>query len=59
VTVVHNGVLVHHHREILGPAAHRRNGVYKAHGEDSLSLQDHNHAVRYRNIWVRRLAPQP
>jgi hypothetical protein len=59
VTVVHNGVLVHHHREILGPAAHRRNGVYKAHGEEPLSLQDHGHAVRYRNIWIRRLASQP
>lgn len=59
VTVVHNGVLVHNHREILGPAAHRRNGVYKPHGEDSLSLQDHGHAVRYRNIWIRRLKPQP
>jgi hypothetical protein len=59
VTVVHNGVLVHHHREILGPAAHRRNGVYKAHGEEPLSLQDHNHAVRYRNIWIRRLKAQP
>ena len=58
VTVVHNGVLVHHHREILGPAAHRRNGVYKAHGEDSLSLQDHAHPARYRNIWIRRLTAQ-
>jgi hypothetical protein len=59
VTVVHNGVLVHHHREILGPAAHRRNGVYKAHGEEPLSLQDHGHPVRYRNVWIRRLASQP
>ena len=55
VTVVHNGVLVQHHKEILGPAAHRRTGVYKAHGEEPLSLQDHGHPVRYRNIWVRRL----
>jgi len=58
VTVVHNGVLVHHHREILGPAAHRRNGIYKAHAaEEPLSLQDHGHPVRYRNIWIRRLTP--
>ncbi|MBM3797482.1 MAG: DUF1080 domain-containing protein [Acidobacteria bacterium] len=56
VTVVHNGVLVHHHQEILGPAAHRRNAPYKAHApEEPLSLQDHGHPVRYRNIWIRRL----
>lgn len=55
VTVVHNGVLVHHHREILGPAAHRRARGYEAHGEAPLSLQDHGHPVRYRNIWIRRL----
>jgi hypothetical protein len=60
VTVVHNGVLVHHHREILGPAAHRRNRAYEAHeAEEPLSLQDHGHPVRYRNIWIRRLQPQP
>jgi len=56
VSVVHNGVLVHHRREILGPAAHRRNAPYKAHAaEEPLSLQDHGHPVRYRNIWIRRL----
>ena len=55
VTVVHNGVLVHHHRSFKGPAAHRINAPYVAHGEDSLSLQDHGHPVRYRNIWIRRL----
>ena len=56
VTVMHNGVLVHHHREILGPAAHRRNGVYQPHAaEEPLSLQDHGHPTRYRNIWIRRL----
>ncbi|MBM3736595.1 MAG: DUF1080 domain-containing protein [Acidobacteria bacterium] len=60
ITVVHNGVLVHHRREILGPAAHRRNAPYRAHErEEPLSLQDHGHPVRYRNIWIRRLKETP
>lgn len=58
VTVVHNGVLVHHRQEIMGGAIHRRVASYRPHGpEEPLSLQDHNHAVRYRNIWVRKLKP--
>jgi hypothetical protein len=56
VTVVHNGVLVQNHREILGDTPHAKRGVYKAHpAELPLSLQNHHAAVKYRNIWVRRL----
>jgi hypothetical protein len=56
VTVIHNGVVVHNHREILGPVAHRRALPYKAHpAEEPLSLQDHGHPARFRNIWIRRL----
>ena len=56
VTVVHNGILMHHHQEIIGAATHRRVGTYKAHAaEEPLSLQDHGQAIRYRNIWIRRL----
>ncbi len=56
VTVVHNGILVHHRKEILGGAVHRKVATYKAHGaEEPLSLQDHGQPVRYRNIWIRRL----
>jgi Domain of Unknown Function (DUF1080) len=58
VTIVHNGVLVHHHQEILGAAVHRRVAKYTPHGpEEPLSLQDHGQTVRYRNIWIRRLKP--
>jgi hypothetical protein len=56
ITVIHNGVLVHHRQEIIGGAVHRRVATYTPHAaEESLSLQDHNNAVRYRNIWIRRL----
>ncbi len=58
VTVVHNGVMVHHRQEILGQAVHRKVAKYTPHGaEESLSLQDHGQTVRYRNIWIRRLRP--
>jgi hypothetical protein len=57
VTVFHNGVLVHHRQEIIGRMAHRVVGTYAPHGpEEPLGLQDHDTRVRYRNIWVRRLA---
>jgi hypothetical protein len=56
ITVIHNGVLVHHHQEILGRAIHRRVASYTAHAaEEPLSLQDHGRPMRYRNIWIRRL----
>jgi hypothetical protein len=55
-TVVHNGVLVQNHREILGDTPHAKRGTYKPHpAELPLQLQNHHGAVRYRNIWVRRL----
>ena len=58
VTVVHNGMMVQHRREIMGAAVHRKVATYKAHAaEEPLSLQDHGQIVRYRNIWVRRLRP--
>lgn len=56
VTMLHNGVLVHLNQELLGPTAHRSVLPYEAHSaEGSISLQDHGCAVRYRNIWIRRL----
>jgi hypothetical protein len=55
VTVLQNGVLVQDHVEIHGPTA--TGEPYKAHAEKlPLELQDHNHPVRFRNIWVRELA---
>jgi hypothetical protein len=58
VTVIHNGIVVQNHEQILGTTPHAQTGVYKAHGDLPLSLQNHNTPVRYRNIWVRRLKPR-
>ena len=56
VTVFHNGVLLHHRREMMGPMRHRVLSEYVPHeAELPLLLQAHGGPVRYRNIWVRRL----
>jgi hypothetical protein len=55
-TVFHNGVLVQDNVELSGPTAHGERPPYKPTPEKlPLALQDHNHPVRYRNIWVREL----
>jgi len=56
VTVIHNGVLVQDNVEIAGPTAHGDRPKYQTTPEKlPLALQDHNHPVRYRNIWIRNL----
>ncbi|HEX5000833.1 MAG TPA: DUF1080 domain-containing protein [Terriglobia bacterium] len=56
LTVFLNGVLLHNRKELMGGTVHRALAKYGAQAaEESLSLQDHQHPVRYRNIWVRRL----
>jgi hypothetical protein len=56
-TVLWNGVIVHHRKEIMGETAYRDVAKYATShaGELPLMLQDHRNPVRYRNIWVRRL----
>jgi len=55
-TVIHNGVVVHNHAELLGNSNHRALPNYQAHPpQGSLHLQFHGHPVRYRNIWYRPL----
>jgi hypothetical protein len=57
VTVFFNGVLVHNRQEIMGAMVYRKVATYSPHAaEEPLALQDHHNPVRYRNIWVRRLA---
>jgi hypothetical protein len=56
ITVLHNGVLVHHSRDFLGATEHRRVARYTPHGpKGRLRLQDHGNPIRYRNIWIRQL----
>jgi hypothetical protein len=57
VTVIQNGVLLHHKREFTGTTPHQHNGNYDVHHapEVFIELQDHNNPVRYRNVWVRSI----
>ncbi len=44
---------------LYGPTAHKKRPPYQAHPEKQpVSLQDHDHPVRFRNVWVRELAPR-
>ena len=56
VTIFHNGVLVQDHVEIKGQNADHVGPPYPpTPAKLPLRLQDHNHPVRYRNIWIREL----
>jgi hypothetical protein len=56
LTVLHNGVLVQNGVTLTGPTGHKTRPPYSMHADAlPISLQDHAHPVRYRNLWVRRL----
>lgn len=56
VTVLHNGVLVQNHFELLGDTPYNRAPRYEPHPEKlPIRLQDHGNPVRFRNIWVREI----
>ncbi len=56
ITLVFNGVLVHHHQEVGGPMAHKVVRQYQPHApEEPLVFQDHDTKPRFRNVWARRL----
>jgi len=55
ITVLHNGVLVQNNVALWGKTEYIGIPTYKAHGPESLRLQDHGNPVSYRNIWIREL----
>ncbi len=57
LTVIHNGILVQDHVEILGTTEYIGWPKNPPHGKGPLKLQDHrdDSRVSYRNIWVREL----
>ncbi len=54
-TVFHNGVLIQDHVKIHGTGEYIGWPRNEAHGDGPLKLQDHDHAVSFRNIWYRPL----
>lgn len=59
-TVFHNGVLVQDNMELVGPTANQSRPPYTAHSARlPISLQDHGHPVRFRNVWLRDLEQEP
>ena len=60
ITVLHNGVVVQNNIEIQGLTAHKQKAKYNRHDDKlPISLQDHGHPMRFRNIWIRELPEQP
>ena len=56
VTIIHNGVVLHHKKELNGPTGHQTVPEYsKYDGTGPITLQDHGDPVRFRNIWIRPL----
>jgi len=56
MTVLHNGVLIQNHVVLKGPSVFVGQPEYETHGPmEPLLLQEHDHPVSYRNIWVRGL----
>lgn len=55
MTVLHNGVLIQNNVALLGPTEYIGAPHYKKHGALPIILQDHDHKISYRNIWVREL----
>lgn len=58
ITAVHNGVLILNHFALLGDTPYNRPPQYNAHEPTGpIALQDHGNPVRFRNIWIRDVAP--
>jgi hypothetical protein len=56
ITAFQNGVLIQDAQDLLGPTTNKVRTPYSAHADKlPLSLQDHGHPVRFRNVWIREL----
>lgn len=55
MTVIHNGVLIQNNVSLTGPTLYIGAPAYETHGDLPIYLQDHDHKVSYRNIWLREL----
>jgi len=54
ITVILNGVVLHHAKTLMGPTQHKVLPKLEEHPPTGpLKLQDHGDLVRFRNIWVR------
>jgi hypothetical protein len=60
VTVIQNGVLLHHDQAFLGPTGHKILANYKKETPPlgPIGLQNHGNPVRFRNIWIRPIAEE-
>jgi len=60
ITVFHNGVCVHNNLEIEGTTSHKQKAKYTRHDDKGhIQLQDHDHPICFRNIWIRELPDEP
>lgn len=60
ITVFHNGILIQNNEEPFGPTSWLKWLPYSDKGgKGPIALQDHDHPVRYRNIWLRNLPDRP
>jgi hypothetical protein len=61
ITLFHNGILVQDNEEPFGATSWLEWEPYDASRGDRgpIALQDHDHPVRYRNIWLRELPDRP
>lgn len=60
ITVIHNGVVVHHAQELQGPTKGRKITPYpKTHADKApIRLQWHKDPIEFRNFWVRKITTQ-
>ena len=58
ITVFHNGVLIQNNYELKGGTFWEEPARYVKHdAKMPIHLQDHGNPVKFRNIWVREVAP--